>query len=246
MSELWQLAARWLSTIGVLPPDDPSLQPDGRVYELAMALQDGTVLCRLVNKIIPGSISDFSEKPEKQFLKMQNINKFLEVCQKKFRMKEGELFTADELYYASNFPKVVASLSALSRTPPVGVAGYGHFPDRSVNNTAHEDGQDVYQSLEELVGQSLSLNAAKTTSSSVFMDEDADEIYGALKQAIAPDSEDVYKDLLYSDEDNIYSVSGLGADDKRSRVMAELYETERNFVNVLNAIANVFQPALSK
>ena len=39
MSELWQLAATWLNSVGVLPSDDPSLQPDGRVYELAMALQ---------------------------------------------------------------------------------------------------------------------------------------------------------------------------------------------------------------
>lgn len=39
MPELWQLAARWLNTVGVLQSDDPSLQPDGRVYELAMALQ---------------------------------------------------------------------------------------------------------------------------------------------------------------------------------------------------------------
>ena len=91
-------------------------------------VQDGTVLCRLANKLIPGSITSFAERPEKQFLKMQNINRFLEACQKKFRMKENELFTADELYYASNFPKVVETLSQLSKTPPVGLAGFGYVP----------------------------------------------------------------------------------------------------------------------
>ncbi|EGD78927.1 hypothetical protein PTSG_11799 [Salpingoeca rosetta] len=258
MSELWQLAARWLNTVGVLPADDPSLQPDGRVYELAMALQDGTVLCKCANRLMPGCITSFAERPEKQFMKMQNINRFLEACQDKFRMKKTDLFTADELYYASNFAKVVETLSLLSKTPPAGMAGFRHFPDDTGHaaNTAQEDGQDMYQSLEELVGQSLSLKDAAKSGGSVYSgDDDAEEIYGALKQAIAvstcsararPESEEIYKDLMYSDEDNIYSVSGTSPDDKRSMVMAELHETERNYVGVLNTIANTFKPVMSK
>jgi hypothetical protein len=39
MAELWQLAARWLNSVGVLPGNDPSLRPDARVFDLAMALQ---------------------------------------------------------------------------------------------------------------------------------------------------------------------------------------------------------------
>eukprot|EP01147_Barroeca_monosierra_P010411 gene10411-2542_t len=272
MPELWQLAARWLNTVGVLQSDDPSLQPDGRVYELAMALQslvqynqyeghnfltfvriqhtciwDGTVLCKCANKLMPGAISSFSERPEKQFMKMQNINRFLEACHKRFRMRDSELFTADELYYASNFAKVADTISLLSKNPATGIAGYPHFPDDScTSNTAEEDGQDMYQSLEELVGQSLSLKDAATSGGLVYTDDDEEDVYGALKQAIAPESEEVYKDLLYTEEDNIYDVSGVSADDKRSRVLAELHETEKNYVNVLDVITNVFKPILSR
>lgn len=71
-----------------------------------MCVKDGTVLCKCANKLMPGAISSFSERPEKQFMKMQNINRFLEACHKRFRMRDSELFTADELYYASNFAKV--------------------------------------------------------------------------------------------------------------------------------------------
>eukprot|EP00043_Microstomoeca_roanoka_P009973 m.95012 g.95012 ORF g.95012 m.95012 type:complete len:787 (+) comp14747_c2_seq1:104-2464(+) len=248
MGELWQLAARWLNSVGVLPADDPSLQPDGRVYELAMALQDGTVLCKCANKLLPGSISSFAERPEKQFMKMQNINRFLETLVKQFRMKEGDLFTADELYYASNFAKVVETISLLSQNPVAGLAGFRRFPEKGgAVNKAEEDGQDMYQSLEELVGQSLSLKDAATSGGLVYTDDDdaSEDIYGALKQAIAPESEDVYKDLLYSEEDNIYSVSGTSPDDKRSLVLAELLETEKNYVKVLGTIANVFKPTMS-
>lgn len=39
MPELWQLAARWLNSGGVLPSNDSSLLADARVFDLAMALQ---------------------------------------------------------------------------------------------------------------------------------------------------------------------------------------------------------------
>ena len=38
---------------------------------------------------------------------MQNINSFLSACVSTFGLKPADLFSADELYYASNFPKVL-------------------------------------------------------------------------------------------------------------------------------------------
>eukprot|EP00056_Hartaetosiga_gracilis_P004587 m.76400 g.76400 ORF g.76400 m.76400 type:complete len:73 (+) comp11879_c0_seq1:512-730(+) len=72
MSELWQRAAEWLKEAGALPPNDPCLERQGRVYDLALTLQDGVVLCRAANKLIPRCCEGFAEEPEKQFLKMQN------------------------------------------------------------------------------------------------------------------------------------------------------------------------------
>ena len=37
--ELWQVAARWLSQVGVLPAGSPVLAPGARLYDLALALQ---------------------------------------------------------------------------------------------------------------------------------------------------------------------------------------------------------------
>lgn len=70
MEELWQMATRWLSAVGKLPADSPALIQNAKVYDLAMALQDGMVLCETANKISPGAIKAFHAKPEKQFLKI--------------------------------------------------------------------------------------------------------------------------------------------------------------------------------
>jgi hypothetical protein len=39
MEELWQMAARWLKTVGVLSFESPALMQNAKVYDLAMALQ---------------------------------------------------------------------------------------------------------------------------------------------------------------------------------------------------------------
>ncbi len=81
------------------------------------------MLCLCLNKLRPGVIPSFHEKPEKQFLKMQNINSFLAALPS-FSLKEKDLFTADQLYYASDFPKVLSCLSILSKTQIAGIAGF--------------------------------------------------------------------------------------------------------------------------
>ena len=103
MTELWQQAVRWLSSVGVLPPDCSALKEGARVYDLALALQDGSVLCNCLNKLMPGCVKPVHQSPEKQFLKMQNINSFLTALVDKFGLKQSELFTAEQLYYASDF-----------------------------------------------------------------------------------------------------------------------------------------------
>lgn len=105
---------------------------------------------------------------------MQNINSFLGALQSSFGMKQADFFTADQLYYASDFARVVNTISLLSRTQAAGIAGFKYvisschgeispicryFPEDSsvsaLEDTADDDGEDMYQSLEDLVGQSL-------------------------------------------------------------------------------------------
>jgi hypothetical protein len=40
---------------------------------------------------------------------MRNINSFLAACQTQLGLKQSDLFTAEELYYASDFAKVCSS-----------------------------------------------------------------------------------------------------------------------------------------
>ena len=60
-------------------------------------MQDGVVLCNLANRIVPNAVDSVHMDPGNQFLKMQNINAFLEVVPK-MGVKSGDLFNADELY----------------------------------------------------------------------------------------------------------------------------------------------------
>jgi guanine nucleotide exchange factor VAV len=143
MAELWQQAAEWLRELGVVPRGHAVFKRTARVYDLALALQDGTLLCQLANRIMPNVIDTIHEDPGKQFLKMQNIQGFLEAASK-FGVKESELFQADELYYASDFPKVLSCLSVLSGTKACRVAQIEKFPKGAASNSARDtDGEDM-------------------------------------------------------------------------------------------------------
>lgn len=253
MAELWQMATRWLSVLKVLPPESPALKADARVYDLALALQDGTVLCNAVNVIQPDTITLIHQKPEKQFLKMQNINSFLAALNQ-FGIKPDELFTADELYYASDFAKVIASLSRFSKTQICGLAGIRFFPEDNrpeVTDRADDgEGEDMYQTLEDLVGQSLSLEEAAASAAAYDPDPDEGEeekIYGSIENVIGPGGKEVYADLLYSEGEgeNIYGRGVNTPDEKRNCVLAELHDTEKNYVKVLRAIIDTFMKTLS-
>ena len=143
MSELWQQAAEWLRDLGVLSRGHAVFKRTARVYDLALALQDGTLLCQLANRIMPNVIDTIHNDPGKQFLKMQNIQGFLESASK-FGVKDGDMFAADELYYASDFPKVLSCLSVLSGTKACRNAGITKLPAGAASATARDtDGEDM-------------------------------------------------------------------------------------------------------
>lgn len=239
------MATRWLKSLGVLAPDSAALIQNAKVYDLAMALQDGTVLCETCNKISAGTIKNFHAKPEKQFLKIQNINLFVTTCTAVFGLKPADMFTAEELYYASNFAKVVTVLSLLSRTPAA-ASKFQSFPRESERaaNTAEEDGEDMYQALESLVGQSINFaEAAAPLPLPLDPDDDAEatEIYGQLRASVEEleGSEEVYTDIIYGKVEPIYAAGGT-QDEKRNCVLNELLDTERNYVKLLKMIIDVF------
>jgi len=258
--ELWRQCANWLKTLRVVDGKNACFDKGARVYDLALALQDGVALCNLANSIVPNIIDNVHMAPGKQFLKMQNINSFLEVASK--WCGKSDLFTADELYYASDFPKVIQCLSAVSASKACATRGFAKFPASAASNTATgAGGEDMYQSLEDLVGQSISFQEAAQSSAAFGFDDDDDaeeEVYGSIMRTIAAGGgggpmdggeEDIYgavmgggMDFGGGDDEDIYqqATTEAGGLTTRDRVLQELKGTEERYVGVLKVIIEKF------
>ncbi|KAF9355759.1 Calponin-3 [Mortierella sp. NVP85] len=80
--------------------------------EFQPSLKDGVILCKLMNKLIPG----FTKiKPSKMpFVQMENIAKFLEGCER-LGCPKHDLFQTIDLYENKNPGQVVDAIHSLSR-----------------------------------------------------------------------------------------------------------------------------------
>lgn len=76
-------------------------------------LKDGTVLCRLANKLIPGSVKKIQERGT-NFQLMENIQRFQQAI-KKYGVPQEEIFQTADLFERRNIPQVTLSLYALGR-----------------------------------------------------------------------------------------------------------------------------------
>ncbi|ELQ76518.1 Calponin [Trachipleistophora hominis] len=79
---------------------------------LEESLKDGIILCKLMNKLQPGSCN-YSEK-KSAFLQRENIFAFIRAA-KKIGVEEYEIFDINDLYEGSNFNQVRICLYALCR-----------------------------------------------------------------------------------------------------------------------------------
>lgn len=85
--------------------------PANELYE--DVLKDGTVLCRLMNKIVPGSIPKINESGG-QFKLMENINNFQKAL-KDYGVNDIDVFQTVELFEKKNIGQVTDTLFALGR-----------------------------------------------------------------------------------------------------------------------------------
>lgn len=76
------------------------------------ALRDGVVLCKLMNKISPGSCAHVASK--KPFIKMENINRFLQAA-RKIGVPDPDLFQSIDLFEKKDLRQVEICLYAVSR-----------------------------------------------------------------------------------------------------------------------------------
>merc|ERR1712002_758966 len=85
--------------------------PEGDFSEV---LQNGVILCKLMNKLAPGSVKKFKEKGP-AFLLMENVQSFLTAA-KKYGVPDEEVFQTPDLFEARNIPQVTLCIYALART----------------------------------------------------------------------------------------------------------------------------------
>ncbi|XP_018410550.1 PREDICTED: rho guanine nucleotide exchange factor 6 isoform X2 [Nanorana parkeri] len=99
----------WLISLGVLnSPKKNICDPEDF---LKCSLKDGVVLCKLMNRLLPGSVEKFSAEPKSEADCLENIREFLRACSS----LRVELFDANDLYTGENFPKILSTLSAINR-----------------------------------------------------------------------------------------------------------------------------------
>ncbi|XP_047226382.1 rho guanine nucleotide exchange factor 7a isoform X2 [Girardinichthys multiradiatus] len=106
----------WLITLGVLESPKKSIS-DPEAF-LQSSLKDGVVLCKLLERLSPGSTDKIYPEPKNDGECLSNIKEFLKGCTS-FRV---EPFEASDLLLGLNFSKVLSSLVALNKvTADIGV-----------------------------------------------------------------------------------------------------------------------------
>ncbi|XP_070770185.1 rho guanine nucleotide exchange factor 7a isoform X2 [Enoplosus armatus] len=106
----------WLITLGVLESPKKTIS-DPEAF-LQTSLKDGVVLCRLLERLSPGSTEKIYQEPKNDGECLNNIKEFLKGCTS-FRV---EPFEASDLLLGLNFSKVLSSLVSLNKvTADIGV-----------------------------------------------------------------------------------------------------------------------------
>lgn len=77
----------WLITLGVLEsPKKTIADPEGF---LQASLKDGVVLCRLLERLLPGTIEKVYPEPRGESECLSNIREFLRACGAALRLERG-------------------------------------------------------------------------------------------------------------------------------------------------------------
>ncbi|KAM9804591.1 rho guanine nucleotide exchange factor 7a isoform 1-T1 [Neosynchiropus ocellatus] len=106
----------WLITLGVLESPKKTIS-DPEAF-LQSSLKDGVVLCRLLERLSPGSTEKIYQEPRNDGECLSNIKEFLKGCTS-FRV---ETFEASDLLLGLNFSKILSSLVSLNKaTADIGV-----------------------------------------------------------------------------------------------------------------------------
>lgn len=93
--------------------------PSGQYEDI---LKDGIVLCKLINKIAPGSVKKIQEKGT-NFQLMENVQRF-QAAIKKYGVPEEEIFQTADLFERRNISQVTLCLYCLGRIVSINSVSY--------------------------------------------------------------------------------------------------------------------------
>ncbi|NXL55531.1 ARHG6 factor, partial [Chordeiles acutipennis] len=99
----------WLISLGVL--DSPKKIVDDPEEFLKTSLKDGTVLCKLINRLLPGSAEKYCLEPKNEADCISNVQEFLKGC----ALLKVEVFDPHDLYTGEQFSKVLSTLTAVNK-----------------------------------------------------------------------------------------------------------------------------------
>ncbi|XP_006874766.1 PREDICTED: rho guanine nucleotide exchange factor 6 [Chrysochloris asiatica] len=99
----------WLISLGVL--DSPKKTICDPEEFLKSSLKNGVVLCKLINRLVPGSVEKYCLEPQTEADCTTNINDFLKGC----AMLQVQVFDPEDLYLGLNFSKVLSTLLAVNK-----------------------------------------------------------------------------------------------------------------------------------
>ncbi|XP_032849681.1 rho guanine nucleotide exchange factor 6 isoform X2 [Tyto alba] len=99
----------WLISLGVL--NSPKKIVDDPEEFLKTSLKDGTVLCKLINRLLPGSAEKYCLEPKNEADCISNIQEFLKGC----ALLKVEVFDPHDLYAGEQFSKVLSTLTAVNK-----------------------------------------------------------------------------------------------------------------------------------
>ncbi|NXX87183.1 ARHG6 factor, partial [Urocolius indicus] len=99
----------WLISLGVL--NSPKKIVDDPEEFLKTSLKDGTVLCKLMNRLLPGSAEKYCLEPKNEADCISNIQEFLKGCV----LLKVEVFEPHDLYTGEQFSKVLSTLTAVNK-----------------------------------------------------------------------------------------------------------------------------------
>merc|ERR1711920_817340 len=130
----------------------------------AQTLHTGQVLCELVNKIRPATITKINNAGM-PFKERENISNFIKAC-RTLGVQEHAVFSTDDLYDEKNLPSVVNCIHALGGAVQRTVPEFGgpHFgvPDKS--NAKHDRKRD-FRPVQQTGGLSSAMERTKVDTS---------------------------------------------------------------------------------